>query len=226
MGGPTPTIGHNAPAGALAPTHGAVLFHPDYHRRLRSRTESADPDGANPQQSGRPSGARGLRHGAITAGGDFHPALRTEATPGAAGDHDTAIGAVGEAQASRWLSVSPRPHLDVLRPRAHAHRIIPAGPPPAMAQAVVRVLTGIAALLFRSDPFRARRYENTPGSAPREQSWRSPGRPPWAPRRTRNQRGRAGLRGIAGEPGEAVFRTEETSTLATNGEVMARTSAL
>jgi hypothetical protein len=76
----------------------------------------------------------------------------------------------------------------VLRPRAHAHRIIPAGPPPAMAQAVVRVLTGIAALLFRSDPFRARRYENTPGSAPREQSWRSPDAPPGAPPHAESER--------------------------------------
>jgi hypothetical protein len=54
-----------------------VLFHPDYDRRLRNRTESADP-------ADRSTGARGLwRSLAITAGGDFHPAPRTrsERTP-------------------------------------------------------------------------------------------------------------------------------------------------
>src|ERR1700733_4753559 len=50
-----------------------VLFHPDYDRRLRSCTESADPAPCG-------AGARGLRRlVAITAGGDFHPALRTSA---------------------------------------------------------------------------------------------------------------------------------------------------
>src|SRR5215471_14268058 len=48
-----------------------VLFHPDYNRRLRNRTESADPADCS-------AGARGLwRSLAITAGGDFHPAPRT-----------------------------------------------------------------------------------------------------------------------------------------------------
>src|SRR5437764_1903771 len=54
-----------------------VLFHPDYDRRLRNRTESADPADCS-------AGARGLwRSLAITAGGDFHPAPRTrsERTP-------------------------------------------------------------------------------------------------------------------------------------------------
>ena len=48
-----------------------VLFHPDCNRRLRNRTESADPGDSS-------AGARGLlRSLAITAGGDFHPAPRT-----------------------------------------------------------------------------------------------------------------------------------------------------
>jgi hypothetical protein len=48
-----------------------VLFHPDCNRRLRNRTESADPADCA-------AGARGLwRLLAITAGGDFHPAPRT-----------------------------------------------------------------------------------------------------------------------------------------------------
>ena len=48
-----------------------VLFHPDCNRRLRNRTESADPADCA-------ASARGLwRALAITAGGDFHPALRT-----------------------------------------------------------------------------------------------------------------------------------------------------
>src|SRR6516165_12588358 len=48
-----------------------VLFDPDYNRRLRNRTESADPADCA-------ASARGLwRALAITAGGDFHPALRT-----------------------------------------------------------------------------------------------------------------------------------------------------
>ena len=48
-----------------------VLFHPDCNRRLRNRSESADPADCA-------AGARGLwRLLAITAGGDFHPAPRT-----------------------------------------------------------------------------------------------------------------------------------------------------
>ena len=50
-----------------------ALFHPDFDRRLRNCTESADPDSEE-------TGARGLmRSLAITAGGEFHPALRTPA---------------------------------------------------------------------------------------------------------------------------------------------------
>src|SRR5450755_3755270 len=52
-----------------------VLFHPDFNRRLRNRTESADPFSQN-------EGKRRSRAwvvSTLTAGGDFHPALRTSA---------------------------------------------------------------------------------------------------------------------------------------------------
>ena len=52
------------------------LFHPDYHRRLRNHTESADPALVETK-----AGARGLvQNIAITAGGELHPALRTHAS--------------------------------------------------------------------------------------------------------------------------------------------------
>src|SRR6185436_13770920 len=55
-----------------------VLFHPDYNRRLRNRTESADP--SSPKKiSGRRKALAGLGYVTLTAGGDFHPALRTSA---------------------------------------------------------------------------------------------------------------------------------------------------
>ncbi len=37
-----------------------ALFHPDYHRRLRNLTESADPSGLDPK------GARGLKRQALS----------------------------------------------------------------------------------------------------------------------------------------------------------------
>src|SRR5258708_32663309 len=48
-----------------------VLFHPDFNRRLRNHTESADPS------SGVRKALAGLGFVTLTAGGDFHPALRT-----------------------------------------------------------------------------------------------------------------------------------------------------
>ncbi|GAA0453603.1 hypothetical protein GCM10009412_28980 [Aeromonas salmonicida subsp. achromogenes] len=53
-----------------------ILFHPDYDRRLRHLTGSADPDsGVKPK-----SGARGLPESdRDTAGGELHPALRISA---------------------------------------------------------------------------------------------------------------------------------------------------
>src|SRR5947209_14772950 len=50
-----------------------VLFHPDFNRRLRNRTESADPSSHSRKA------LAGLSLSALTAGGDFHPALRTSA---------------------------------------------------------------------------------------------------------------------------------------------------
>jgi hypothetical protein len=50
-----------------------VLFHPDFNRRLRNRTESADP---SPSEK---KALAGLGFVTLTAGGDFHPALRTSA---------------------------------------------------------------------------------------------------------------------------------------------------
>ena len=58
--------------GAAAAT---VLFHPDFNRRLRNRTESADPS----PLVGRKKALAGLGDFTLTAGGDFHPALRTSA---------------------------------------------------------------------------------------------------------------------------------------------------
>src|SRR3954469_11578089 len=52
-----------------------VLFHPDYNRRLRNRTESADPSSPKREKKA----LAGLGVVALTAGGDFHPALRTSA---------------------------------------------------------------------------------------------------------------------------------------------------
>src|SRR4051795_13594638 len=52
-----------------------VLFHPDYNRRLRNRTESADPSSPKREKKA----LAGLGYVTLTAGGDFHPALRTSA---------------------------------------------------------------------------------------------------------------------------------------------------
>src|SRR4051812_41758529 len=60
----------NAPRKCSAAT---VLFHPDFNRRLRNRTESADPS------SNWRKALAGLGYVTLTAGGDFHPALRTSA---------------------------------------------------------------------------------------------------------------------------------------------------
>jgi hypothetical protein len=50
-----------------------VLFHPDFNRRLRNHTESADPSSKSKKA------LAGLGCFTLTAGGDFHPALRTSA---------------------------------------------------------------------------------------------------------------------------------------------------
>src|SRR6202042_3646665 len=58
-----------------------VLFHPDFDRRLRSCTESADPSSLNSKRKAL-AGLGFLRRETLTAGGDFHPALRTSAGSG------------------------------------------------------------------------------------------------------------------------------------------------
>jgi hypothetical protein len=60
---------------AHAKTRGiaTVLFHPDFNRRLRNHTESADPSSKSKKA------LAGLGFVTLTAGGDFHPALRTSA---------------------------------------------------------------------------------------------------------------------------------------------------
>jgi hypothetical protein len=84
-------IRNDAPRGNAAVA--TVLFHPDFNRRLRNRTESAvpfsqehDPEKWEPvfrkdraqTRSGKKALA-GLGYLTLTAGGDFHPALRTSA---------------------------------------------------------------------------------------------------------------------------------------------------
>ena len=66
-------VGAHATKSREAPQ--TVLFHPDFNRRLRNCTESADPSS---QMDGGKALA-GLGVAALTAGGDFHPALRTSA---------------------------------------------------------------------------------------------------------------------------------------------------
>src|ERR1700753_3052117 len=64
-------IRNDAPRGSAAVA--TVLFHPDFNRRLRNHTESADP---SPSEK---KALAGLGFVTLTAGGDFHPALRTSA---------------------------------------------------------------------------------------------------------------------------------------------------
>src|SRR5436305_2846142 len=68
-----PESGHTERRAARNAAVATVLFHPDFNRRLRNCTESADP------WSVRTKALAGLGLSALTAGGDFHPALRTSA---------------------------------------------------------------------------------------------------------------------------------------------------
>ena len=69
-------IGHAQSAAAAT-----VLFHPDFNRRLRNHTESADPLFHRDFRKNFPKkkALAGLGYVTLTAGGDFHPALRTSA---------------------------------------------------------------------------------------------------------------------------------------------------
>src|SRR5260370_27229498 len=66
---------HGTTSRAVIAAVATVLFHPDFNRRLRIRTESADP--FSQIEGTRRSRAWVLS--TLTAGGDFHPALRTSA---------------------------------------------------------------------------------------------------------------------------------------------------
>src|SRR5882672_11153636 len=66
-----PESGHTEQRAARNAAVATVLFHPDFNRRLRNHTESADPS------SGVRKALAGLGFVTLTAGGDFHPALRT-----------------------------------------------------------------------------------------------------------------------------------------------------
>src|SRR5712664_1266538 len=66
-----PESGHTERRAARNAAVATVLFHPDFNRRLRNHTESADPS------SGVRKALAGLGLSTLTAGGDFHPALRT-----------------------------------------------------------------------------------------------------------------------------------------------------
>src|ERR1700676_1175691 len=70
-------ISHPQMRGAAA----TVLFHPDFNRRLRIHTESADPFSLVPPNRvpQKNKALAGLGDATLTAGGDFHPALRTSA---------------------------------------------------------------------------------------------------------------------------------------------------
>jgi hypothetical protein len=71
-----PESGHTEQRAAQSAAVATVLFHPDFNRRLRNHTESADP--SSQKIDGRKALA-GLGLSTLTAGGDFHPALRTSA---------------------------------------------------------------------------------------------------------------------------------------------------
>src|SRR3954451_8797052 len=68
-----PESGHTERRAARNAAVATVLFHPDFNRRLRNHTESADPS------SGARKALAALGYFTLTAGGDFHPALRTSA---------------------------------------------------------------------------------------------------------------------------------------------------
>jgi len=85
--------------GAIA----TVLFHPDYNRRPRNHTESADPS----SQRGRKALA-GLGYVTLTAGGDFRPALRTSAVRNGRPDGKYAQALTGpQAPLASGIGMSP-----------------------------------------------------------------------------------------------------------------------
>ncbi len=83
-----------------------VLSHPDYDRRLRNYTESADPETGY-------SGARGLQALPVTAGGEFHPALRT-------GIHETEFICAGNL-CRRFIKIKRRCRQNIPDKAAHKY---------------------------------------------------------------------------------------------------------
>src|SRR6266478_8401976 len=73
-----------------------VLFHPDFNRRLRNHTESADPSSKSKKA------LAGLGLSALTAGGDFHPALRTSAVRNERPDRKYDAGRRPQQACSAW----------------------------------------------------------------------------------------------------------------------------
>src|SRR5580698_7619144 len=77
-----------------------VLFHPDFNRRLRNRTESADP--SSPGNFPERKALAGLGDFTLTAGGDFHPALRTSAARNGRPDREYDQRPPGRQAALAW----------------------------------------------------------------------------------------------------------------------------
>jgi hypothetical protein len=78
-----------------------VLFHPDFNRRPRNRTESADPFFQSNPITGclGKKALAGLGLSTLTAGGEFHPALRTR-PPGMSGPWGIMANREGASKAS------------------------------------------------------------------------------------------------------------------------------
>src|SRR5262249_38772135 len=86
-----------------------VLFHPDFNRRLRNCTESADPSSSSNALAKKALAGLGLSLRELrpfTAGGEFRPALRTSAVrnerPGRNNDETPATGQAALAWEPAW----------------------------------------------------------------------------------------------------------------------------
>ncbi len=126
-----------------------ILLHPDYHRRLRHHTGSADP------ASSLPAGARGLLQPAaiscclipVTAGGELHPALRIcLERRGYANDFSGRMRIFTDHQTrilSAWPKMSPRWSPTLVahagRPRWWPTLVAHAGRPPSTSVKVALV---------------------------------------------------------------------------------------
>src|SRR5437879_4685972 len=154
-----------------------VLFHPDYNRRLRNHTESADP--SSPSEKAKKALA-GLGYVTLTAGGDFRPALRTSAARnGRPRDEYDQTPTGGQASLASGIGMSPCPRNRAclfLTRFLHANR----GPPsdqvrghasPRKRYGRPNAFTQVAAIGIALSPTRARQHESSPPqlSQPRRQ---------------------------------------------------------